>query len=89
MRRAGPAGWKISDSSSRSRPPIRPCPPSQDIVDPVAARDLLQQVIVEAGYGDAAVTACRPNVVRYKPGSRCTVVVDVDYDQRQRQPARP
>jgi hypothetical protein len=55
-------------------------PALQDIVDPVAARDLLQQVVVDAGYRDATVTTCRPNVVRYKPGSRCTVVVDVQYD---------
>ena len=55
-------------------------PALQDIIDPVAARDLLQQVIVEAGYAEAAVTTCRPHVVRYKPGSRCTVVVEVDYD---------
>lgn len=55
-------------------------PALQDIIDPVAARDLLQQVIVDAGYADAAVTRCRPHVVRYKPGSRCTVVVEVDYD---------
>ncbi len=56
-------------------------PALADIIDPVAARDLLQEVIVEAGYRDAAVTACTPNVVRYKPGSRCTVVVDVSYDR--------
>ena len=56
-------------------------PALQDIVDPVAARELLQQVVVKAGYHDASVTAARPNVVRYKPGSRCTVVVEVDYDQ--------
>jgi hypothetical protein len=55
-------------------------PALQDITDPDAARDLLQQVVVEAGYEDATVTTCRPNVVRYKPGSRCTVVVDVDYE---------
>ena len=55
-------------------------PALQDIIDPVAARDLLQQVVVDAGYRDATVTSCLPNVVRYKPGSRCTVVVDVQYD---------
>lgn len=55
-------------------------PALQDIIDPVAARELLQQVVVDAGYTDAAVAACRPNVVRYKPGSRCTVVVDVTYE---------
>lgn len=50
-----------------------------DIVDPRAAADLLQRVVTQAGYNEAVVTACRPNVVRYKPGSRCTVVADVTY----------
>jgi len=54
-------------------------PALQDIVDPVVAADLLQKVLVDAGYGSALVTSCRPRVVRYKPGSRCTVVVDVSY----------
>jgi hypothetical protein len=54
-------------------------PALEDILDPGAARDLLQQVVARAGYDDATVAACQPNVVRYKPGSRCTVVVDVSY----------
>lgn len=56
-------------------------PALSDILDPDAARDLLQEVIVEAGYEDARITTCRPQVVRYKPGSRCTVVVEVSYDR--------
>ncbi|CAA9416642.1 MAG: hypothetical protein AVDCRST_MAG75-3151 [uncultured Propionibacteriaceae bacterium] len=46
----------------------------------MAAAGLLQKVVVGAGYSDAVVASCRPNVVRYKPGSRCTVVVRVNYD---------
>ena len=35
-------------------------PALSDIVDPVAARELIQQVVVKAGYHDASVTAARP-----------------------------
>ena len=35
-----------------------------------------------AGYGDVTITSCDPVVVRYKPGSRCTVVVGLGYDGR-------
>ena len=82
--RGGSAGWMISGSSWGSKPSILRFRPSKTSSTRVAARELLQQVVVKAGYHDASVTSCRPNVVRYKPGSRCTVVVDVDYDPDQR-----
>jgi hypothetical protein len=50
------------------------------LVEPDAAAELIQPVLRDAGYTDATVVGCRPNVVRYKPGSRCTVVVELDYD---------
>lgn len=49
------------------------------LVDPGAAAELLGQVLREAGY-EATITGCDPQVVRYKPGSRCTVVVRLSYD---------
>ncbi|HEX6151175.1 phosphotransferase [Nocardioides sp.] len=49
------------------------------LVEPEAAAGLLRRVLPAAGY-DAAVVGCLPDVVRYKPGSRCTVVVHVDYE---------
>ncbi len=81
----GEAGWSCWLEDLRLQLQVETADPAlpalQDIIDPVAARDLLQHVIVDAGYGDAVVSACRPEVVRYKPGSRCTVVVGVDYDR--------
>jgi hypothetical protein len=81
----GEAGWTCWLDDLRLQLEVETVDPAlpalQDIVDPAAARDLLQQVVVQAGYTNAAVSACRPNVVRYKPGSRCTVVVEVDYDR--------
>ena len=56
-------------------------PALQQIVDPAAAAVLLQDVLRDAGYADVVVGSCDPQVVRYKPGSRCTVVVRLRYDR--------
>jgi hypothetical protein len=55
-------------------------PALQQIVDPAAVRELIQEVLHRAGHADAVITSCDPQVVRYKPGSRCTVVVAVTYE---------
>jgi hypothetical protein len=50
------------------------------LVEPRAAADLLRRVLRRAGADQApAIVSCDPVVVRYKPGSRCTVVVHVQY----------
>ncbi len=49
------------------------------LVEPDAAAALIEPVLRAAGYTDATIVGCEPRVVRYKPGSRCTVVVDLDY----------
>jgi Phosphotransferase enzyme family len=48
------------------------------LVEPAAARELLQPILNAAGHR-ATIAACEPVVVRYKPGSRCTVVVSMTY----------
>jgi hypothetical protein len=48
------------------------------LVEPDAAADLLRDVLT-AGHHGKAIASCDPVVVRYKPGSRCTVVVHVRY----------
>lgn len=58
------------------------------LVEPEAAAGLLRRVLPAAGY-DAAVVGCLPDVVRYKPGSRCTVVVHVDYETSNGGPRPP
>ena len=55
-------------------------PALDEIVEPRAVARLLQTVVRDAGYVDAVVVSCRPDVVRYKPGSRCTVVVGLTYE---------
>ncbi len=59
------------------------------LVEPAAAARLLQPILRTAGYRDATVTACDPVVVRYKPGSRCTVVVGMTYANRSSAPVPP
>ena len=49
------------------------------LTEAAATARLLQPVLREAGYRDAVVASCDPVVVRYKPGSRCTVVAHVSY----------
>ena len=60
------------------------------LVEPEASAQLLQPIIRAAGYPDATIASCDPVVVRYKPGSRCTVVVGVTYaDHSQPSPPTP
>jgi hypothetical protein len=49
------------------------------LTDPEAAGALLAGCLSErAGAPEVRVLACRPDVVRYKPGSRCTIVYELD-----------
>ena len=49
------------------------------LTEPDAVAALLEPVVRQAGHPEATITSCDPVVVRYKPGSRCTVVVGVEY----------
>lgn len=59
------------------------------LVDPARAASLLETVLRDAGYVDATIAACDPVVVRYKPGSRCTVVVGLEYAGPTPEPVPP
>jgi hypothetical protein len=59
------------------------------LVDPAEAASLLETVLRDAGYVDATIATCDPVVVRYKPGSRCTVVVGLEYAAATRGPEPP
>ncbi len=48
------------------------------LVDPVEVARLVEPILRAAGYRDATIRSCDPVVVRYKPGSRCTIVVTLD-----------
>ena len=64
-------------------------PALPQLVDPAAAAQLLRGVLVDAGYRGVEITDCQPVVVRYKPGSRCTVLVRLAYADPATEPAPP
>jgi hypothetical protein len=80
----GEAGWKCWLPDLRLRLQVQTAdealPALPSITDPAAVRRLIQSVLRETGYREAVVASCRPEVVRYKPGSRCTVVVRLSYE---------
>ena len=53
-------------------------PALPSLVDADRAAAFLQQVLRDAGH-EVRVVGCTPEVVRYKPGSRCTIVYRMDY----------
>lgn len=77
---AGWSGW-LPDLrvALRVQPSDAELPSLPALVEPAAAAALIEPVLHEAGYTDATIVGCQPKVVRYKPGSRCTVVVDLEY----------
>jgi aminoglycoside phosphotransferase (APT) family kinase protein len=57
------------------------------LTDPEAARQFLESSIRadSPNYRDLRIQSCTPKVVRYKPGSRCTVLYQLAYDPHERQ----
>lgn len=57
------------------------------LTDPEEARVLIEHGIRGSSpkYADLRIEACRPKVMRYKPGSRCTVLYDVQYPEAERE----
>jgi hypothetical protein len=53
-------------------------PALPSLVDADRAAEVLQEGLRDAGY-DVEVVGCVPDVVRYKPGSRCTIVYSMRY----------
>jgi hypothetical protein len=54
------------------------------LIDPEPARALLEASIrTGEQYRDLHIQACKPKVMRYKPGNRCTVLYQLDYGSQQ------
>lgn len=51
-----------------------------DLTDPDASARLIEGMLRDGAYPSATVLSATPNVARYKPGSRCTIVYDVVYE---------
>jgi thiamine kinase-like enzyme len=51
------------------------------LTDPEASREFLERSLREAGgaYQSVMIQTCKPEIVRYKPGDRCTVRYDLEY----------
>jgi hypothetical protein len=81
----GAEGWRRYLPELRldfeMQPPDEALPSLPILTDPQQARDLLERSI-RAGspaYHDIQIQAARPKVMRYKPGSRCTVLYNLEY----------
>jgi hypothetical protein len=81
----GEAGWRCYVPELRllleTQLPEAALPALPILTDPEQARALLERSI-RAGapaYHDLKIQSCAPRVVRYKPGSRCTILYDLTY----------
>ena len=54
-----------------------------DLTDPDAAANLIEEMLRGGAHPDARVRSATPDIARYKPGSRCTIVYDMTYDPGQ------
>jgi len=79
----GEPGWDCYMADIRLWLQVQPSdaalPALPELVDPVAAAQLLGRCLAGAGHSGVQVLGCTPRVVRYKPGSRCTVVYQMRY----------
>jgi hypothetical protein len=81
----GGPGWRCYLPELRllleTQPPEADLPSLPTLTDPERSRALLEQCISAAAprYAGLRLQACRPRVVRNKPGSRCTILYDLAY----------
>src|SRR5262249_14133945 len=81
----GAKGWRCYVPELRllfeTQPAESALPSLPVLTDPAQARALLEQHIRAAApaYRDLQIETCTPRVVRYKPGSRCTILYDLTY----------
>ena len=85
----GTEGWRFYLPELRldleSQPPDEALPSLPRLTDPTAARELLESSI-RAGspaYQDLHIQSCEPKIMRYKPGSRCTILYRLEYADNQ------
>jgi hypothetical protein len=82
----GKQGWRCYLPELRMvceyEPPEQALEILPQLTDPVEARDLLERSIraCSPAYSDLRIRACRPEVLNYKPGSRCTLRYHLEYD---------
>ena len=81
----GAEGWRAYLADLRIqldlRPPDAALPSLPILTDPEQARVLLEQSICAAApnYQDLRIESCAPQIMRYTPGSRCTILYRLTY----------
>ncbi len=81
----GAEGWRAFLPDLRLalelRPPDEALPSLPILTDPERARELLERSIRAASpaYRDLRIESCEPKVMRYTPGSRCTILYRLTY----------
>jgi hypothetical protein len=81
----GPDAWRCYLPELRlalePEPPDRALSALPLLTDPEQARGLLEPAIRAANpaYRDLRIQRCTPRVMRYTPGSRCTILYQLDY----------
>lgn len=67
----------------QTEPPEADLPALHLLTDPESARSLLEDGIRRSGLAGAGfrLRSCAPRLLRYKPGSRCTVRYTLEYDE--------
>lgn len=68
----------------QTEPPDAELPALPILTDPEQARALLEDSIRRDAptYADITIDACTPRIMRYKPGSRCTILYELAYADR-------
>ena len=85
----GAAGWRWYVGELRLLLELQPAeadlPSLPTLTDPEQSRALLEECMRAAApnYRDLRIQTCTPRVVRYKPGSRCTILYDLAYPPEQ------
>ena len=79
----GAEGWRVTLQGLRlalePEPPEGALPTLPYLTEPGAARALLESGIRACAHADMRIDACRPEVLSYKPGSRCTIRYHLAY----------
>lgn len=84
-RALGSEGWRCYVPELRllleTQPPEAALPSLPSLIDPEQGRVLIEQSMRAAAptYRELRIQSCVPRVVRYKPGSRCTILYDLTY----------
>ncbi len=79
----GAAGWRIAlpelGLELEPEPAESALPAMPRLTGPESSRALLEQGIRACAHADMRIAGCRPEVLSYKPGSRCTIRYHLTY----------